>query len=505
MDLTPKQLGFPYPSWHPGQEQALDWLLEHYKDAPVLFLDAPTASGKSAIAKSLEQLSEEWAYLATWSRKLQKQYETEFGVPSIMGRGNFECEPGAEHGMEFCNMRLCDDDNPRKGDVGTLAPLCPFVQQFTAGQEQPFTVLNYSVLFNYLDHAKRPLQEREWLICDEAHMLEDSIGMFIDVYLDRVWIEKIDFPVELPLPTCSKAEVIDWIHKVKGVVVVGESTKTQAQWNEAKQRARQAQVAIDKGFILDDNGLVISIRCLWPLEQARELFVDRFPHVLLMSATLGDMDALAKALLLPKENYRALSVPSCIPATSRPIYIEPIASLVHESKELDYTTMADAIIRWASEQFPNEKGIIHVSSYAMAKRLGRLLYNRGLGNRIVIQDRRDTKIQDYWERTPSTILCSPVAGLGLDLPYLFGWQVIAKLSYPSLGDKIIQMRKNADINWYLRQTASKCVQTAGRVCRTPTDEGITIIADSSFTPNLWKRTRNSFPQWFVDAMRWPSS
>ena len=505
MDLTPKQLGFHYPSWHPGQEQALDWIMSQYQNTHVLLLDAPTASGKSAIAKSLEQLTGEWAYNATWSKKLQKQYATEFGVPTIMGRGNFECKPGTESGLEFCDGRFCDDDEPTKGVEGTLAPFCPFLQQFYAGTAAPFTVLNYLVLFHYLTHAKRPLPHREWIICDEAHMLEDGIGMFVDVYLDRIWFEKVDFPVELPYlggSMTTKADIINWAKQAKDVEVGGESRKTQLQWNQAKQLAERAVEACGKGFIIDDNGLVISIRCLWPLELARELFIDNFTHVLLMSATLGDMDALSKALLLPRDSYQALSVPSCIPAASRPIYIEPVASLVHDAKELDYTTMADAIIRWASEQFPNEKGIIHVSSYAMAKKLGRLIYSRGMGDRIVIQDRRDNRIQDYWEHTPATVLISPVAGLGLDLPYLFSWQVIAKLAYPFLGDKIIKMRKNADIDWYLRQTANKTVQTAGRVCRTPTDEGITIIADSSFGSNLWKRTKASFPAWFVDAMRW---
>lgn len=504
LKYSPEQLGFPYPSWHPGQEQALEWLLEHYQNTHVMLLDAPTASGKSAIAKALEQLTNELMYDATFSRKLQEQYTKEFGVPNIMGRGNFRCKPGEDSGSEFCDMRFCDDDDPHTGEPGILAPHCPFIKQFEAGARAPFTVLNYLVLFNYLHHLKRPLPRREWLVCDEGHMLEGVIGQYVDVYLDRIWFEKVEFPVELPLDGKVKVNVLEWAAKAKDVEVMGEDKKTQMYWNQAKQLAGQAAEKLSKGFILDDDGLVISIRCLWPLEQARELFVDQFPHVLIMSATLGDMDALARAMGLPRAAYETLSVPSCIPATNRPIYIEPIVSLKYQAPEVDYECMADAIIGWAGEQFPNEKGLIHVSSYQMAKRLGRLLATRGLGNRVVIQDRRDPKIQEYWERTSGTILCSPVAGLGLDLPYLFGWQVIAKLAYPSLSDKIVRMRKDIDINHYLRQTASKTVQTAGRVCRTPTDEGITIIADSSFKRNLWQRARNSFPDWFSEALRWPS-
>jgi len=503
LKYTPKQLGFPYPSWHPGQEQAMEWLLDNYQDTHVMLLDAPTASGKSAIAKAIEQLTGEWVYDATWSRKLQKQYTEEFHVPNIMGRGNFECKPGAEHGAEFCDLRFCDDDDPARGYPGELAPHCPFIQQFNAGTAAPFAVLNYLVLFNYLGHPKRPLPRREWLVCDEGHMLEDAIGQYVDVYLDRVWFEKIGFPVELPIDGKVKANILDWSEAAGEVETMREDKKTQLAWNEAKRMAAQAANKIAKGFIVDDDGLVISIRCLWPLEQARELFIDFFPHVLVMSATIGDMDALARAMGLPKDSYKKLSVPSCIPVGQRPIYIEPISSLSYNAEPVDYERMADAIIDWAQNQFPSEKGLVHVSSYMMAKRLGRLLATRGLGNRVVIQDRRDPKIQEYWERTSGTILCSPVAGLGLDLPYLFGWQVIAKLAYPSLSDKIVRMRKDIDINWYLRQTANKTVQMAGRVCRTPTDEGITIIADSSFKNNVWRRARNSFPGWFAEALRWP--
>jgi Rad3-related DNA helicase len=44
---------------------------------------------------------------------------------------------------------------------------------------------------------------------------------------------------------------------------------------------------------------------------------------------------------------------------------------------------------------------------------------------------------------------------------------------------------------------------AGRVTRTPDDEGITIIADSSFK-TLYNKARASFPDWFSEALKWES-
>jgi len=497
----PRDVGLPYPHWHEGQEQALQWLEDNWQQFHVLFLDAPTATGKSGVAYTVPKLTDSDGYWATWSKKLQDQGAT-LGVPSIKGRSNFPCKEGLDEGLDSCEFKVCDDDDPANEEPGRLALKCPFIQQFKTGANAPLTVLNYALLLQYLYHPKRPLPWRPWLIADEGDVLEDALAGYLDVTLDRIYLERIEFPVELPSDGRDLDKLMHWAEKARAPDVMDGvfDTRQRHAWRLVQDLAERTKSAIESEYILDDRDMVITLRVLWPLRHMKVL-LNRFRHLLIMSATLGDIKAMAKEMVLGDSEWTSLAVPSAIPVDRRLIYYAPVANLKHEATALDYERMADAIIKWGKEDYPRSRGLVHVSSYNHARRLGQLLFARGLGYRVHIQDRPGPKPQAAWEASPDGVLVSPVAGLGLDLPYVFPWQVVAKLPYPGLGDKIVRMRLHDNPAWYDRKTSHKTVQMAGRVTRTPTDEGITIITDSSFK-KLYHRSRSSFPQWFADALRW---
>ena len=499
----PKNVGLPFPRWHQGQAEALNWIDHEQQGRQVLFLDAPTATGKSGIAYTIPQMLDVSAYWVTWSKKLQDQGVGGVPVPSIKGRGNFACVKGEADGLGSCEFKVCDDDNPDEENPGKLALECPFVQQFKTGADAPLTILNYALLFQYMYHPKRPLPWRPWVICDEGDVLEAALGGYLDVQLDRQWFEDIEFPVELPSNGRDEERLALWASKARedGLTRQAETPRQAMEWKKAQDMALKTEGALLSGYIVDDNGMTISLRVLWPLKFARSTLLNRFKHILIMSATLGDIPSMAEEMGLPAESWTSLAVPSAIPVSRRLIYYSPVANLKHDATELDYQSMADAIIKWGRNDFPRDRGIVHVSSYRHARRLGNLLFHRGLGDRVYIQDRPGATLQKRWEASPDGVLVSPVAGLGLDLPYVFPWQVVAKLPYPGLADKIVRLRLSQNPKWYRRATAHKTVQMAGRVTRTPTDEGITIIADSSFKV-LYQKSTTSFPDWFKEALKW---
>jgi Rad3-related DNA helicase len=83
----------------------------------------------------------------------------------------------------------------------------------------------------------------------------------------------------------------------------------------------------------------------------------------------------------------------------------------------------------------------------------------------------------------------------------YKWQVIAKIMFPSLQDSLVVRMKEAEPRWYAWQTIKSVVQQSGRICRTPTDYGITYILDSNFT-FLYQRETSLFPKYFREAVRW---
>ena len=80
------------------------------------------------------------------------------------------------------------------------------------------------------------------------------------------------------------------------------------------------------------------------------------------------------------------------------------------------------------------------------------------------------------------------------------FQVICKVPYPYLGDKLIKKKMNKWRWWYPLQTAKTIVQAVGRSVRSDEDHAVTYILDSDWS-YFFKRNKEFFPQGFKDAIK----
>ena len=81
-------------------------------------------------------------------------------------------------------------------------------------------------------------------------------------------------------------------------------------------------------------------------------------------------------------------------------------------------------------------------------------------------------------------------------------QLIAKIPYPDLGDKLTRLRSEepgVGRRMYAAMTLAKIAQTAGRVMRHDKDFGETVILDGSFR-RLWQWHKDLAPSWFKDVL-----
>ena len=92
-----------------------------------------------------------------------------------------------------------------------------------------------------------------------------------------------------------------------------------------------------------------------------------------------------------------------------------------------------------------------------------------------------------------TVLLSPSMQEGVDLKGdMSRFQILCKVPYPYLGDKLIRKRMNKWGWWYPLQTAKAIVQSVGRSVRTETDEAITYILDEDWE-RFWNKNKDVFP------------
>ena len=81
---------FIFPKPRPNQLEVIQLIMNHLSEYDNFVLTMPTGYGKSVIAVTLAKLFPT-SFLVTHRKKLQTQYTNDFGMPTLMGRGNYEC------------------------------------------------------------------------------------------------------------------------------------------------------------------------------------------------------------------------------------------------------------------------------------------------------------------------------------------------------------------------------------------------------------------------------
>ena len=89
---------------------------------------------------------------------------------------------------------------------------------------------------------------------------------------------------------------------------------------------------------------------------------------------------------------------------------------------------------------------------------------------------------------------------GVDLKGdLSRFQIVCKVPYPYLGDKLVKKKMNKWKWWYPMQTAKTIVQAVGRSVRSDTDSAVTYILDSDFE-RFFSMNKSLFPNEFKRSM-----
>jgi Rad3-related DNA helicase len=230
-----------------------------------------------------------------------------------------------------------------------------------------------------------------------------------------------------------------------------------------------------------------------------EQILFRLGHkVVMMSATILDKEGFCTTLGLDQDEVEFISIPSPFPIKKRPIFPCPIGKM--SASEIDKTLpkLAEAI-KSILAQHKNEKGIIHAHSYKIAHYLRRSIKS----SRILIHDssNRDEILQKHISSKKPTVLLSPSMTEGVDLSDDSSrFQIICKVPYPYLGDKLVKKRMNRWKWWYPMQTAKTIVQATGRSVRSEEDHAITYILDADWE-RFYSRSHRYFPQGFKDCIK----
>jgi Rad3-related DNA helicase len=494
----------------------------------VLALEAPPGIGKSHVAMTLARWSGD-AYLLTSQKLLQDQYEREFAdqLQLVKGRDNYVCERYADRNVPT-SQGMCR--RPR----GPVCQ-CPYARAKAAALAGPIFCTNTWYFATLRHWHTEQLRRRRLLVIDEAHNLEAQL---VNVYTVRFtaaemkeWfgaalphlasaddyrdilgghVERLEADLETTLraleavrPTDIEPETFLQMPPSREEIVLLEQRDG---LEGALARLRSFVDAGEAEWVVrypPEPSATFELVPLAVTAQAHELLTESADLVVLSSAYMGPAAALAETFGFDAGAVRGFTSPSPFPLAQRPIVYRPVGAL-SRARQAEQEPGLFAEIAAILSAHARDKGLVHVASYAVGRRLVADLSRRAPleARRLLFVESSEAKTRALQQHRASplpTVLVSPSLREGVDLPDDFlRFQIVTKMPYGDLGDPWTAARRERDPRWYALETAKALVQTYGRSCRHADDFGTTYVLDGQFARFL-QHYRPLLPEWFLDA------
>lgn len=530
--------GFPYDEIRDQQAEILRFV-ESNQDKRVFLINAPTGVGKSGIAIAIAKFFGEKAWILTETKALQDQYTSEFphDVRSVKGKSSYKCN---------INKAFNVDQAPCVGHPDTkakciTAKYCDYYNAFFKTMESKIAVTNYDYALGFSQSAATDYYTRDVVICDEGHVVEDkliNISAF-EVNPKQLYERyKVDIDPALNFLNFDSVESIcsfvhEAISKRIDAVEVEIANLPQGSQNDKGQRidvdpneqrlqrVSKSLHAISKRLRdyladeegdnwvtdFDDKGEVITITPLKSDGLFRQYFLDKLSEpfqgkVVLMSASLGDVETIMREFDLEEDEVCSIDVDTPFDPDKSPVVIMPGIKLGWRDfnhNKYDLITEVDDLL----DLHPDEKGIIHSGNYKAAEWIAN---NSKHKDRFIFKEagsftsNNDLYLIHCMDDRP-TVLISPSMHTGVDLKGdLSGFQIIAKLPFANMKNARVKAKMEDDPLWYSNQTWQKIIQACGRSTRSVDDESITYILDAA-TKYQYSKFKKHLPIWFTKRVQ----
>lgn len=543
-----------FQSLRPHQWMAIKQVVAAMSDpnVKVVFVDAPTGSGKTLIGECVRRLcSPKTLYLCT-TKTLQDQVLRDFPYAKLLkGRANYptqlypdrfrpgdkdpygdsiSCADCAKRKVVIsCEEANCHNPYCEGGHWKWVCPLCdnPTLCAYGIAKTQALNaslaVLNTSY---YLTEANGPgsFGGGSLIILDEADTLERILLNHVEIRISATVRKRLNLvlPEKKTVPAAwdewvkNKAlpAVEEGLNDVKariksigrksGLRVIKEQ-RWERQLTSLKEQLSHCELAngdwiycYTKASNPDIMPVVFRpIKVDWC---AKKLLWDHCEKWVLLSATFIDAYGMAEDLGLSQDEIRIVSVANTFPKERRPVYVIPRANMSYRTKQEEMPAMV-AAVKEVMEAHPDERILIHSVSYDLTNALIAGLQSQRVFTYKMAAERN--AVLESFKNTPAAVLIAPSLDRGVDLPDDdCRVVVVAKVPFPDLSDKQTNARlySKGGSRWYAATTVRTIAQMTGRAMRSKDDYCDIYILDTQFLTNLWSKSKYLFPSWWREAV-----
>ena len=538
---------FPYNSKRAEQKDilsSLDKIYSYGNKYRYIVIEAGTGIGKSAIAKSISG-KEGNCYLLTATKQLQDQYITDFGdmgAKAVKGAVNYECS--RDEGMP-CSNGECKFTKGIYNEC-TLSGQCPYYNAKKEAESSEMYVTSYAYFLRvsrkFLPGGdyRAKFSKRNAIIVDECHMLEDQLLNCAGFTLSAKKMNErymmnhgLDFKelclYNRRLNDGEEEKNLEWVHLVDSIIMrkimmIDKQIQCVKTGNRSLMTADELSELEDmdlmklsnrkeelvrlhekiQGYFLSENkdNWIMSVKdnvlSLKPID-VDGLFkklIDGWSNrkVVFMSATILDKVGFCKDMGIKPDETCFITRDGTFDPEKSPIVYDPIGSMSYKNLPATMPYIIEEIKKIMA-MHPNEKGIIHTSTYNIAKQITEAIHS----DRFVVRtvgESNESLFKYHATSEKPTILVSPSLMAGVDLhDDLSRFQIVVKLPYISLADERVKRKMQKDKKWYICKMLRNLVQECGRSTRNEADWSVTYILDNAFE-TVMRYNQKMLPQSF---------
>lgn len=508
------------------QNEALEFVKNSYSEGlKNILLDLPVGVGKSHIAIMIA----EWAKreldfktdIITNSKILQDQYSRTYSsINNLKGKNNYRCDTygsSCETGIELNNIKKVKCES------------CPYkcARESYIGGRVSLTNYHLFILNSMYVEAITEARGGGVLVVDEGHSFEEVMGDFISVRLTEASLKKYSLDAKTNKALSLKIKSIRTIqqyhsycvelsgilkNRLNDITIKKNSDNDLIKLNNDLISAIQKLDKFDEEFQdrpdnwvlqinFNEKKVELSAEPIWSDIYLKKYIFDKYDLVIMMSGTFLSKEITCSLNGLDVNTTSYLRIPSPFKVENRPIIYVPLGKMSYTQKEDTFKNKYIPFINKLlnGEKYKGKKGIIHTNSFELNSWImdgiknERLIYH--------LPDNKEDILKYHMTESRDTVLVSPSMETGVSFDDDLGrFQIIAKIPYPSL--QSIRNKKRLELNkdWYAWATCCKIQQASGRVVRSETDYGDTIIIDESFGDVL-RNSSKYLTEWFVDSIK----
>ncbi len=468
-------------------------------DKKMIAICAPPGIGKSLIGMMVGYHSDmkvRTNYLCT-TKALQHQVKDDFPEAHVMmGRNNYPCGLYTSFKADTC-VDKCDDY--KDGKVA-----CEYYDEKIKMFKAKYRVLNTTYFLCEANYTKA-LSKQKLIIIDEADKLDDELCGFIGVSVSMGDIKK--YRLDSPRYITKMDSWIDWACDCS--VKIGNmyplpSTSYGLDKNYIKALKLKDKFNFlignlqesDGNWIFNKHARYWEFKPVWLDEKMADKYLwSHSGKFVLMSATLPSKPVMCWMLKIDPDKVDYIEVDHPYPVKNRMVYYRPRLDMTWKNK--DNWWQAKDEVEKVLKEHPNDKGIIHTTSYAIRDVIMEC-YNDRL---ITHDDSKDKikKLKEFKESDKPLVFVSPSIERGVSLDGdMSRFSVWVKVPWKNLGDKRVQQRvygSKIGNDWYGSDAAMSIVQGAGRPVRSEDDWAKCYVLDKQFGKVI-----RYLPEWFRDSI-----